>query len=122
MKTELLYLVYVTALTGLLWIPYILDRIAKQVNMRVRQEGSVTIVQPDTPYFKTYRVNYVNMQRESESRRRPRNPERSSSGRKLLPAIGCSPRVEKYAALTERERSRRGTSPVTKSTQVGSCV
>ena len=28
MKTELLYLVYVTALTGLLWVPYILDRIA----------------------------------------------------------------------------------------------
>ena len=28
MKTELLYLVYATALTGLLWIPYILDRIA----------------------------------------------------------------------------------------------
>jgi uncharacterized MAPEG superfamily protein len=29
MKTELLYLVYVTALTGVLWVPYILDRIAK---------------------------------------------------------------------------------------------
>lgn len=28
MKTELLYLVYVTALTGVLWVPYILDRIA----------------------------------------------------------------------------------------------
>jgi uncharacterized MAPEG superfamily protein len=28
MKTELLYLVYVTAFTGLLWIPYILDRVA----------------------------------------------------------------------------------------------
>jgi uncharacterized MAPEG superfamily protein len=28
MKAELLYLVYVTALTGLLWVPYILDRIA----------------------------------------------------------------------------------------------
>ena len=28
MKTELLYLVYVTALTGLLWVPYILDRVA----------------------------------------------------------------------------------------------
>jgi uncharacterized MAPEG superfamily protein len=28
MKPELLYLVYVTALTGLLWVPYILDRIA----------------------------------------------------------------------------------------------
>lgn len=28
MKTELLYLMLVTALTGLLWVPYILDRIA----------------------------------------------------------------------------------------------
>ena len=28
MKTELLYLVYVTAFTGLLWVPYILDRVA----------------------------------------------------------------------------------------------
>ena len=29
MKTELLYLVYVTVLTGLLWVPYILDRMMK---------------------------------------------------------------------------------------------
>ena len=28
MKTELQYLVYVTIFTGLLWVPYILDRIA----------------------------------------------------------------------------------------------
>ena len=28
MKTELSYLVYVTVLTGLLWVPYILDRVA----------------------------------------------------------------------------------------------
>ena len=28
MKTELLYLALVTALTGLLWVPYILDRVA----------------------------------------------------------------------------------------------
>lgn len=28
MKTELLYLVYVTVFTGILWVPYILDRIA----------------------------------------------------------------------------------------------
>ena len=28
MKTELVYLVWVTALTGLLWVPYILDRIS----------------------------------------------------------------------------------------------
>ena len=28
MKTELVYLAFVTAFTGLLWVPYILDRIA----------------------------------------------------------------------------------------------
>ena len=28
MKTELLYLTWVTAVTGLMWVPYILDRIA----------------------------------------------------------------------------------------------
>lgn len=28
MKAELLYLTYVSALTGLLWVPYILDRVA----------------------------------------------------------------------------------------------
>ena len=28
MKTELLYLTFVAAFTGLLWVPYILDRLA----------------------------------------------------------------------------------------------
>lgn len=28
MKTELLYLTFVTAFTGLMWVPYILDRVA----------------------------------------------------------------------------------------------
>jgi general secretion pathway protein D len=48
-------------------LPAILERISKQVNMRVRHEGSTILVQPDAPYLKTYRVNYVNMQRDSES-------------------------------------------------------
>ena len=30
MKTEVLYLVYVTVFTGLLWVPYVLDRVAKR--------------------------------------------------------------------------------------------
>jgi len=49
-------------------LPAILDRVGKQANMRVRREGGVIVVQPDTPYLKTYRVNYVNMERDSESR------------------------------------------------------
>jgi general secretion pathway protein D len=49
-------------------LPAILNRVGRQVNMRVRREGGVIVVQPDTPYLKTYRVNYVNMERDSESR------------------------------------------------------
>lgn len=48
-------------------LPAILERVAKQVNMRYRLEGNTIIVSPDTPYVKTYRVNYVNMARETSS-------------------------------------------------------
>jgi general secretion pathway protein D len=48
-------------------LPAILDRAAKQVNMRYRREGNTIIVQPDAPYLKTYRINYVNMERDAAS-------------------------------------------------------
>lgn len=48
-------------------LPAILDRVSKQVNMRYRTEGNTIIVSPDTAYMKTYRVNYVNMTRETTS-------------------------------------------------------
>jgi len=46
-------------------LPALLERIARQIDMRVRTEGSTIIVQPDTAFFKVYRVNYVNMQRDT---------------------------------------------------------
>jgi len=45
----------------------ILERVSKQVNLRYRTEGNTIVVSPDTPYVKTYRVNYVNMARETSS-------------------------------------------------------
>ncbi|HUO43851.1 MAG TPA: pilus (MSHA type) biogenesis protein MshL [Burkholderiales bacterium] len=48
-------------------LPAILDRIAKQVDLRYRVEGNTIIVTPDTPYMKTYKVNYVNISRETTS-------------------------------------------------------
>jgi general secretion pathway protein D len=48
-------------------LPAILDRIARQIDMRYRQEGNTLIVEPDSPYFKTYRVNYVNLERGTTS-------------------------------------------------------
>src|SRR5215210_3716570 len=48
-------------------LPAILERLARQVNIRFRQEGNTIVVTPDTPYMKTYRVNYVNVTRNISS-------------------------------------------------------
>jgi len=48
-------------------LPAILERVSKQVNLRYRLEGNTIVVSPDTAYVKTYRVNYVNMARETSS-------------------------------------------------------
>lgn len=48
-------------------LPSILERISRQVNMRYRVEGKTIVVGPDTPYLKTYKVDYVNMVRETTS-------------------------------------------------------
>ena len=47
-------------------LPAILDRIAKQVNLRYRIEGNTILVTPDSAYMKTYRIPYVNMSRSEE--------------------------------------------------------
>ncbi|HEX6006600.1 MAG TPA: secretin N-terminal domain-containing protein, partial [Burkholderiales bacterium] len=48
-------------------LPAILERISRQVDMRYRIEGNTIVVSPDTPYLRTYRVNYVNMTRNTTS-------------------------------------------------------
>ena len=48
-------------------LPAILDRIARQTNLRWRQDGRIIYVSPDTPHVRTYKVNYVNVSRETDS-------------------------------------------------------
>lgn len=48
-------------------LPAILDRIAYQVNIRYKLEGNTLIVTPDSPYLKSYRVDYVNLTRKTTS-------------------------------------------------------
>ena len=49
-------------------LPQILDRLSNQVDMRYELKGSTLIVSPDTPYAHTYRVDYLNMSRDSQAR------------------------------------------------------
>jgi general secretion pathway protein D len=47
-------------------LPQLLTRIAKQVDMRWEMDGSNLVVMPDSPYLQTYKVDYVNLSRETE--------------------------------------------------------
>ena len=47
-------------------LPQILDRIARQADVRFEIQGKNIIVSPDRPYLRAYRVDYVNLTRESK--------------------------------------------------------
>ena len=49
-------------------LPQILDRIARQVDMRYElSEGNLSVM-PDSPYLQLYKIDYLNMSRESVSK------------------------------------------------------
>ncbi len=48
-------------------LPAILDRIAAQADLRIKVAGKNISILPDTPYVRTYTVNYVNMARSTTS-------------------------------------------------------
>jgi general secretion pathway protein D len=45
----------------------ILDRLAHQVSLRYEFAGDNLIIQPDVPFFRTYRIDYLNMARDTSS-------------------------------------------------------
>ncbi len=48
-------------------LPQLLNRVAKQVDMRCEIDGQVLSVMPDTPYLKQYKIDYLNMSRDATS-------------------------------------------------------
>ncbi len=48
-------------------LPQLLERIARQVDMRYEINGSTLTVLPDTPVWRNYKVDYVNMARSTNS-------------------------------------------------------
>jgi MSHA biogenesis protein MshL len=49
-------------------LPQLLSRIAKQVDMRYELNGSNLAVMPDTPFLRSYKVDYVNVARTTASK------------------------------------------------------
>ncbi len=48
-------------------LPQILDRVARQADLRYTLEDSTILVQADAPYFRTYQVGYVNLARDTDT-------------------------------------------------------
>ena len=47
-------------------LPQILDRISKQVEMRYELKDGLLVVMPDSPFLKSYKIDYVNMARDAD--------------------------------------------------------
>jgi len=46
-------------------LPQLLNRIARQIDMRWELDGSNLVVMPDSPFLRVYKVDYVNMSRDT---------------------------------------------------------
>jgi MSHA biogenesis protein MshL len=47
-------------------LPAILERLARQVDLTYKMEGNVLYIAPDAPVLRTYKVDYVNMNRDTK--------------------------------------------------------
>ena len=48
-------------------LPAILERLSKQVDLTYKMEGNVLSITPDQPVLRTYKVDYVNISRDTDS-------------------------------------------------------
>ena len=47
-------------------LPAILERLSRQVDLTYRMEGNVLVITPDQPVLRTYKIDYVNISRDTE--------------------------------------------------------
>ena len=71
-------------------LPAILERLAKQVDLVYKMEGSTLYIAPDSPVLKTYQINYVNMQRTTKGSVSVANEIASASNTTVTGAGGAS--------------------------------
>lgn len=48
-------------------LPQLLDRISRQVNIRYQFKKDDLIISPDNPYFRSYKIDYLNLSRETKT-------------------------------------------------------
>jgi len=48
-------------------LPQILERVSRQAGLRYELKGKNLYISPDTPYFRSYKIDYVNMSRDTKA-------------------------------------------------------
>ena len=86
-------------------LPQLLERITRQVNLRYEYLDDTLLIQPDTPFFRTYKIDYLNVSRGTSAtiahRIRPQQP-RAHAGSAQPPSTEAG-----SALSTDRDRGAR---------------
>lgn len=61
-------------------LPQILERLSEQLELRYTMQGNLVTVGPDAPYLQTYKLDYLNMARDSQTSIRVSSQVASSVG------------------------------------------
>lgn len=72
-------------------LPQLLTRISKQIDMRYELDGPNLVVMPDAPFLRTYRVDYVNLSRDTSGSVSINTQITSASSGSTSGGIGASP-------------------------------
>ncbi len=87
-------------------LPQVLGRIAEQVDMRYEIKDSTIVVRPDTPFERQYKIDYVNIERDSKSASNIATQIQASSGAVSNGGGGESSNNNSTSELTGVSRNR----------------
>lgn len=82
-------------------LPQILQRIARQTNSRYRIEAGNVVVEPDTPFLRTYQVDYVNATRNADAEIDASSQVSSLSSSGVTQSSGGTGSTEKIATISQ---------------------
>ena len=82
-------------------LPAILERLSKQVDLTYKMEGGTLTIRPDSPFLKTYSVNYVNMNRDTTGEISVSNEIASSASVGDAASIGGNTSKTKVSSISQ---------------------
>ena len=87
-------------------LPQILERLSEQLDLRYTMQGNLVTVGPDAPYLQTYKLDYLNMARDSQTSIRVSSQVASSVGGSQGGGGGSSGGANSSTTITNTSANR----------------